>query len=483
MKVLLINPKTDRPEISFPLEGLIAKYRALLYRLPVGLAYISSSLRKAGASVKFIDFEVNPRARQELDDCLKQWSPEFIGFSIHSLGVKSAFELAKYIRSRDSSISLVAGGIQPTVFPETFLDNREFDYVIRGDGEIPFVNWISGLALDEIKGLCYFEKDTGNFISKMVNYEPFDLEKLPFPDYDTIAFDKYKSPPGGIFKLPSYPVLATRGCGSLCTFCTSYQYNKKHRVRQPEDIVAELDNAIVDYRIKEVRFLDACFTYNREHTYDLCNLLVKSKLPLVWHCWTWINGLDIDLLDLMKRAGCVGIGFGLESANQDLLKKVKKPYSLEKAVSLLDHCDRIGLFIKHSFMYGLPGETKETLEQTLDLALKLPGDIAAFNRLNLSSMLSIGSGTPLEQEYRELEHKGRKKDLVSLFPQVSDRRIQAHFTKSYFRFYFRPCLWFRNLRRKINWIFIYYNLLNAFSLVFSFFYDLVFSRIFKRGGK
>jgi len=461
-KVLLIMPRTD--------DSLFGSHL-----LPVPLAYIAASLRKNNIDVMFVDFErEGDKAKKRLDELLGKWSPHFVGFSILQRCVNNALSLAKYIRERKESI-LVAGGMYPSVYPEKLLKDNLFDYVIRGDGEIPFTHLVLGKPDKEIEGLYFKDKKTGEKIDKGVNYQPLNLDLLPFPDYETIPYDRYKIPPLGIFlKLPCYPMFASRGCEGVCTFCTSYEYNKTYRMRSPENIIAEIEKALADYKMKEIYFLDANFSYNKLHTQSLCEALIKRELPVSWQCSTRISHLDKELLEIMKQAGCIAIAVALESADTNILKKIKKTYNLKEATSLLEHADKLGLFIKHNYMYGVPSETKESMNKTLDLALKLPSDIAIFHLFNLNLMVKNSSGAPIEDDYKRLVKEGNQAEINELFPLVSHQEIKSHFLKSYLRFYFRPYFFKRFFTKKINLICMGNNLKSLFPCtLFVFFFIII----------
>ena len=444
-KVLLIAPKHSKGTIHY-------------YLLPMGLAYIAAVLREIAVDVKFLDFESDVFAPKKLITLLDNWLPDYIGLSVHAICAEHAHTLALEIRRRNKNIILVAGGIHPSCHPQYFLKHNLFDYVIRGDGEIPFRQLVLGEPLDHIKGLCYQKQNSLCFVDNGVNYEPKNLEILPLPDYQTIPLKRYHPPISFFIKFPAYPLLASRGCGAACTFCTSYDFNKQHRLRSPEQVIYEIKRAVKDYKAKEIIFLDPTFTYNMSHAETLCQALIKKQLPVVWYCGTSIDKLNTDLLDQMKAAGCVRIGLGIETADAQLLNKIKKPYNLKNVLPILEHCDRLGFFIQLNYMYGLPGETKETLKENLKMALCVPADMAGWSLFKLELMLAKETATPIEKEYLRLKTEKNEQAVAALFPIVSDAFIKRFFLKSNFKFYFRQAWIWRMLRRKVNRTAIFYSL-------------------------
>lgn len=457
--ILLINPKTDILATGDKTEALMARIRVFMYQFPIGISFISALLKQHKFNVLFADTAFE--SADDIRHIIRQNSPVLIGIAANIMSEKNALNTAKQIKQDFPEIKIIAGGIQPTVFPEKFLDN-DFDYVIRGDGEIPFLKIAQGEDITAISGLCFKQENKLTIVSP--NDQPHNLDELPFCDYETVNFfRRYPAPIGSIFKYPSYPMFGTRGCSFSCAFCCNLSFNKKYRVRSPKNIMDEIDYAVKKYKSKEIHFLDATFTLNQEHTGKLCDAFMNRKDKIIWHCSTRTDCLTKELIFKMRKAGCVSIGFGIESASVKCLEKINKPMDTKNTEDILRWCDEAGIFTKNSYMYGLPGETKKDMDKTLDFALNVPQDLVIFNRLDVMNMLKLDTKTPLEDTYRKMKESGRENDIL---PEASEEEIKQQLKKSMTKFLFRPKMVKRFLTKKVNIMFTINNILYVFIFLF-----------------
>lgn len=212
-----------------------------------------------------------------------------------------------------------------------------------------------------------------------VNWDrPFirNLDDLPIPAHHLLPFDKYRIP---MIKGPYTFIVSSRGCTAGCKYCikhVSYQFSI--RVRSPENIMKEL-RVLRDLGIKHVNMYADLFTVNREQVMGLCKLLIEEKLGLTWTCNSRVDYVDEEMLQMMGKSGCTYIAWGIESSNEQILKKAAKGYRLEQAPRALKWAHAAGIKNWGYFIIGLPGETEETIQQTIKFAKALPLDIALFH--------------------------------------------------------------------------------------------------------
>ena len=212
-----------------------------------------------------------------------------------------------------------------------------------------------------------------------VNWDrPFirNLDDLPIPAHHLLPFDKYRIP---MIKGPYTFIVSSRGCTAGCKYCikhVSYQFSI--RVRTPENIMKEL-RVLRDLGIKHVNMYADLFTVNREQVMGLCKLLIEEKLGLTWTCNSRVDYVDEEMLQLMGKSGCIYIAWGIESSNEQILKKAAKGYRLEQAPRALKWAHEAGIKNWGYFIIGLPGETVETIRETIKFAKNLPLDIALFH--------------------------------------------------------------------------------------------------------
>jgi len=223
-----------------------------------------------------------------------------------------------------------------------------------------------------------------------------DLDSLPFPARDFLPMKKYNvqvhlSSVKGV----KATMISSRGCPSHCTFCAIHlTMGRKHRVRGVESVVDEMEHLVDRYKAQYIQFYDDTFTINYKRTVAICNLIIERKLKVKWFAHARVNTVDENLLRLMKRAGCAHVSFGIESGNQTILNNIKKGTTLEQARKAVKTCQRVGIKTLTTFMIGNPGETPETIDDTIDFALEINPDVAVF------SILAPLPGTEVYSKYR-----------------------------------------------------------------------------------
>lgn len=417
-----------KDKIIFPLI-IPPSEKPLLMFSAIGAAYIVSYLKEKGIDVVFIDSDKITDEREYIKDIILETDPEFVGFSVNIKNRYNAFDLCDFVKSISPKVKTVIGGHPPSVNPDEYAE--KFDYIVRGDGEIPLYQLLIGQNPAEIKGVFSKRKDV--VIDNHINYDPVNLEELSFPDIDVLGLKQNKSVLSKFFNLDVYPTFVTRGCGGQCIFCTGKEFNKKHRIRDVNNVLKEMRLAKYTYGAKEVLFQDPSFTYNMEYTKELCRVFIENREDILpWRTGTRMDKIDKELVALMKKAGCIGLGFGLETADEKIMRVIKKTYDPKKAEEIIKYCDREGFYTFTTIMYGVYGETKETLKKTLNMTLSLPFDMAFYGIFEINESI-VG-------KYTEPEEK----------MECSARYVKWFLIYSYFRFYVRPLFIKRLIFRSIN---------------------------------
>jgi radical SAM superfamily enzyme YgiQ (UPF0313 family) len=240
----------------------------------------------------------------------------------------------------------------------------------RKDDHVPCTDTQLGM----IKGLVWRQGP-----NVVVNPDrPFikNLDDLPIPRHDMLPYEKYRIP---MIKGPYTFIVTSRGCTAGCKYCikhVSYQYSI--RLRTPENIMEELW-ALKKLGVKHVHMYADLFTVNRDQVVGLCKLMIESKIGLSWTCNSRVDYVDEELLQLMGKAGCNLISWGIESANEQILRKAAKGYRMEQAPRSLRWAKKAGIKNWGYFIIGLPGETVGSIKETIQFAKDLPLDIALFH--------------------------------------------------------------------------------------------------------
>jgi anaerobic magnesium-protoporphyrin IX monomethyl ester cyclase len=234
--------------------------------------------------------------------------------------------------------------------------------------------WVEPAQLAAIKGLGWRRQN-----EILVNWDrPFfkSLDDLPHPLHHLLPLDKYRMP---MIKGPYTFIVTSRGCPAGCKYCIKHvSYQNSVRLRSPEKLMEEMW-LLHDLGIHHIHMYSDLFTVNREQVVELCQLIIKENLKITWTCNSRVDYVDEEMLRLMGRAGCMLISWGIESGNELILKKAHKGYKKEQAFRALKWAKQAGIKNWGYFIIGLPGETVETIQETMALSKKLPLDIALFH--------------------------------------------------------------------------------------------------------
>jgi radical SAM superfamily enzyme YgiQ (UPF0313 family) len=350
---------------------------------PMGLAFIAAAVREANiADVEIIDAAALNYSETDLISHLQKSKPDIVGISILTPMYVRAQETIAIVKKTLEKAIIIVGGPHVTVFPEiTLNENNDIDIAVFGEAEqtiVELINHFKGKGtLKGIKGIAYKAEDKVyiNEARPLKN----DIDNLPLPARDLLPMKSYKPAPTYFKKLPSYLILASRGCPFNCAYCSkvSGKIYRKHSIKR---IITEMKLLIDEYGAKDIIFRDDTFTVDREHVIKLCNEIIKEGInkKIEWSCMTRVNLVDKELLELMKKAGCWSIHYGVESGNQRLLDLIDKGITLEQVKKAFKLTREAGIEIKAFFMLGLPTETKEESMKTIEFSKEIDPDWVQF---------------------------------------------------------------------------------------------------------
>ena len=357
-KVLLVSPP--------------ARNQRQVNLIPGGLLSIGGFLRKHGYEVKVYNggFPNQAAYQTKIENTIKMikdYESDFIGLGFPTEAFDSAVQIAKGVKELNKETIVIVGGIHPTAQPLETLNIPYFDYLVSGEGEMTTLDLLNAINansnLTEVKGL-YFKKD-GNIIPTESRPEMNNLDEIPFDNRDLlINFEKYSKETLG-------QIHTSRGCPYNCAYCSSsIIWQKKVRFRSITNVINEIDYLYHKYQVKKINFADDNFLLDPARVRAICQEILNRKLKINWRCCARADihrHFDLELLQLMRAAGCNQICIGFESGAQNLLDNVDRGVKVSdmEAVLKVMKAARIGLHA--DFIIGLPGEKEETLNETFQL--------------------------------------------------------------------------------------------------------------------
>ncbi len=437
MKVLLIYPPISLQERYSSDIGHSGGRQ-----IPLGIYYLAASVRKAGHDVCVIDGEAGKKTAQDIARKALEYGPDLVGLSSTTVAFHRALETARAIESCLPTVPVAIGGPHVTMALEDVMSYPEFDFAVFGEGEETLTELLDVLAeggdMGGVRGVA-FRKDS---IFAINPPRPFiaNLDILPFPAYDLIPdFTRYNPPPTNYMKLPVANIVTSRGCPNRCTFCGHSSFGHTLRQRSPENIAAEIEILYHRHHVREIAFVDDTFTIGPRRILDLFNILNDRGIRFPWTCMSRINTVNPEIIRFMKQQGCWHISFGIESGSADILRLIRKNISIPEAEQVIGCCRREGIRTKGFFILGHPGETLDTIEQTISTALTLPLDDVV---VTINTPLPGTEQYQSAHEYGELA-KGDWSQFNMWNPVFVPRGLTAELLlkkhrEFYRRFYLRP---------------------------------------------
>ncbi|MBI2671173.1 radical SAM protein [Candidatus Woesearchaeota archaeon] len=294
-----------------------------------------------------------------------------------------ALNVCKLAKKVNSKTYTVIGGPHPTIAASATLQHeKEIDFAVIGEAEITFLQLLEAMDgkrnLSDVDGIAYKTK-TGEVRLTKPREVIEDLDIMPIPDRSLLKMHLYRPSVSYYKRLPAYIILTTRGCPYRCTFCSKV-FDKKYRQNSVARVIEEMEILIEQFGAKEIVFRDDTFTMRWPWINEFCNKVIEKGLykKARWSCMTRVNLINLDMLKLMKKAGCWGIHFGVESGNQRLLDLIKKDTTVQQIRDAFKWCKEAGIETRAFMMLGLPTETKEESLQTIQFAKELDPDWAQF---------------------------------------------------------------------------------------------------------
>ena len=424
---------------------------------PLGLGYLANSVRPKHDVVILDSIKENIK-REEFFSYLKDTSPDMVGFQVYTYDIPLLKEYLK-IAKKANKITIV-GGPHPSAAPhETMtLFQEDLDFGFAGEAEIGFPLLLERLessnqGFSDIPGLIW--KEGSNIIINSPSYNQ-NIDQFSVA-WDLIRPDEYPEAQHGAFfeRFPIAPIIATRGCPFLCTFCAAhFVVGRKVRKRSIENIFEEINFLYEKYHIREFHLVDDNFTLNKIFVKNFCKKLLESNLDI---SWATPNGVRLDTLDkecleIMKESGLYLISVGIESGSDRVLKMTKKELTVKKILNGVNVIKKSGIDIAGFFMFGYPGETIEEMKKTIELSLKLP-----LIRANYFTFLPL-PGTEIFNDMKKNNELDKVDwghfyfmNAVYSSNGITRKHLKKIQRQAFLKFYSRPGIIWKNLIKIKNY--------------------------------
>jgi anaerobic magnesium-protoporphyrin IX monomethyl ester cyclase len=383
-----------------------------------------------------LDQNIDPFPVSELIERIRNEDPLFLGIYTATHLKQAVLSSIQFLRANNIKTPIILGG--PGCYSAKDYLTAGADFVCHGEGEITISELadyltIKAVSLQSIKGISYLEN--GRFVENAARPRIEDLDRLPFPDWDSVDIRQYSDSRIFNMKKPYATIMASRGCFGHCAFCSSPNFWGNVRVRSPENVIAEMEYLVDTHRVQYIGFKDDVFCFEAQWSEEFCRLYKKKKFSLSWSCSSYPL---VFAKDTKKRLGqlrdihCDLMILGLQKTDPGMLKSIgRNPLEIEAVERIVKEAKKIGISTVVEFIFGLPGETNQTITADLKYGLKIkPNYIQCYDLLSLE-------GSALYDEYFSKQKKPT---------ELLEAYLKTRILKGMIAFYLNPIVIFQNIK-------------------------------------
>jgi radical SAM superfamily enzyme YgiQ (UPF0313 family) len=357
---------------------------------PLSMSWVASIAEKAGHEVTLIDARTLRLTPDQVLAHLRQWKPDILGFMMTTYMFRETLDWIRYLKGGLKNITVMVGGYNLRVYPKESVTPPEIDFGCYNSAYYTVPKLLAelegGRHFEEVPGLIW--KKDGQIIQNDYGEDP-DFNLYPNPARHLLPNELYAEFPT---ERKNFTVMVTsKGCPMGCLFCEAGR--TRYNPRSPEVVLNEMQECYDKFGIREIDLFDYEFAIDRKRTMAICRGIQDRKLDILWACRARIDSMDDELLREMAAAGCGRIYYGIEFGQQDLLDKVNKGITLEQVRETIKLTRRHNIRSLGFFLVGGPGETRETVAQTVRFAKSLDLDYVQFSKV---------TAKPLTQLWRDL---------------------------------------------------------------------------------
>lgn len=332
----------------------------------LGLAYLHSAIERAGHTIKTRSYNNTDEtiAGDEFAAEFMDFAPDYLLVQLLTMNRVAGYRLIKTAKRLNPGIRIIAGGIHATILYDQLLRNFAIDYVVLGEGEATIVELLASLnsgGTENVSGIAY--RENGKTVKTLKRELNNDLDTIPFPKHE-------------LFMTPEREmacILTSRGCPFKCSFCCLHTISQRRfRKRSVENVIREIEYIADNFKnTKTIQLADDTFTLDPQRVNDLCAEIIRRKIKMNFTCSARIKPASAEMFKLMKKAGFTGIGFGLETGSEKLLKSIHKNITKDDVMDTFKMLQGVNINIVTYLMVGFPGESNETVNETINLIKQL----------------------------------------------------------------------------------------------------------------
>lgn len=408
---------------------------------PIGLCGLAAWMEKHGHTTHIHDCYAFPGQDEKINAWVRSEKPDFVGFSTTTSSFLDAARIARGIKEISADIRTVFGGVHISALGGELLRRYpEIDYGVAGEGEEALLAIVerNGEDLTDVPGLLY--RLAGKVVETERARPTLELDSLPYPDYGKLEGfpEAYKLPIFNYPKGPGTTAISSRGCPYQCSYCDRSVFRRSFRFNSADYMVGLMRHLHEQFGIRHINYYDDLFTFDRDRVAAFCEAKMQARLPVTFNCAARAEHIDKELLALMKRAGCWMMSLGIETGDPELLKLHRSHSDLDMMRERVGWIKEAGIRAKGLFMLGLPGETEESIDRSMQYVLSLPLD-----EFNLAKFTPF-PGSPLYRQIRESGSFEENWELMNCLnfcyvPEgLTQERLEERFHEFYRSYFQRP---------------------------------------------
>src|SRR3990167_1330451 len=454
LRILFINPPVDFSVFYSDIDLSDTKSSSP----PIGILHLAAICREYGYKVFLLDAHAEGFDIPKIMRRIEEFDPHIVCLTAMTIMIDASAEIAKVIKERFPRIITMIGGVHITAEPLKTLEKYpQFDYGVVGEGELVLLDFLNslncGIGNSSVQSLVWRNGDKIIVNSRRNFYK--DLDDFPFPAFDLVGdklFSHYRLSVFGTKHFRSIGLVTSRGCTGMCTFCDLGVVGRGYRIMTADYLITHLKELNARYDVNDLLFYDDMFTGNRKRLETFCNAMIEAGTPFTWSCCSRVDFVQyLDILELMRKAGCHTIEFGVESGCQRILDSMRKNVTKEKIAHVINMTTKAGIVTKANFILGHLGETHDSIMETISFARSL--NVTYVQHTHLVPL-------PGSEIYETANKHGtfdpswKKMNtlLINFIPRGMTREDLVNYSKLFWRkFYLKPRTIIRELKRIDGW--------------------------------